>query len=147
VIDPGKQINDAIFENFQGLWLVSKPSGAVACVMAHDGKLLIPYSFGGSGKLTGHYYDSKVNEKTLFCRFESFDSSVGGVMFLTVAPNETLTGGRWMNDQIPETARQDVSQWSESLPGMQPVVWIRILNQETPQWAKKYFEEEWPNKP
>jgi hypothetical protein len=146
VIDLSKPNSGAGFEPFQGLWLVSKPSGAIACAKVDDEKLLIPYSFGGGGKLTGHYFDCKAKERTLFCCFESFDSAVGGVMFLTLAPNETLKGGRWMNNEISEKGRQDASFWSESLPDMQPVTWVRIRNQEIPEWAKKYFGEDWPNK-
>jgi hypothetical protein len=131
---------------FEGMWLVSKPTGAVACAKIINGKLLIPQSFSEGKKLAGHYYDCRVIEKTVFCRFEHFDSAVAGVLFLTVAPNETLKGGRWMNNQISEAVQKDISQLSESLPGMQPVVWIRILNKETPQWAEKYFLEDWPNK-
>jgi hypothetical protein len=78
---------------FEGMWLVSKPTGAVACAKTINGKLLIPQSFSEEKKLAGHYYDCQVIEKTLFCRFEHFDSAVAGVLFLTAAPNETLKGG------------------------------------------------------
>ena len=131
---------------FEGMWLVSKPIGAVACAKSINGKLLIPQSFSEEKKLAGHYYDCQVIGKTLFCRFEHFDSAVAGVLFLTTAPNETLKGGRWMNNQLPEVVQQDISCLSESLLGMQPVVWTRIPNKEMPQWAEKYFNEDWPNK-
>lgn len=131
---------------FEGMWLASKPAGAVACVKIINGELLIPYSFGGEGKLTGHYYGCRIFKETLFCRFEQFDSAVAGALFLSVGPNETLRGGRWMRDQLSEAVRREISCLSESLPGMQPVVWIRIRNKETPQWAEKYFCEDWPNK-
>jgi hypothetical protein len=130
---------------FEGLWLVSKPAGTVACAKTINGRLLIPYSFSEE-KLTGHYYGCRIIGNTLFCHFEHFDKAFAGVLFLTVAPNETLKGGRWMNDQISEAVLQDISRVSESLPGMQPVVWIRIRNKETPYWAEKYFLEDWPNK-
>jgi len=108
--------------------------------------LLIPYSLDGEKKLTGHYYDCRVVGKTLFCRFEQFDSAVGGLLFLNPAPNETLKGGRWLNNKAPDIAKQDISALSESLPGMRPVVWVR-MKKETPRWAEKYFAEDWPNKP
>ena len=134
-----------LFRPFEGFWLVTKPSGATAFAKIINGKLFIPYSLG-EGNLTGHYYDCQVVKKTLFCRFEQFDSAASGALFLDLALNETLKGGRWLNNEIPEIARQDISFLSKSLPGMQAVVWVR-MNQETPPWAKKYFAEDWPNKP
>jgi hypothetical protein len=146
MIDSGQTASAAKFRPFEGMWLATKPSGAVACAKVINGKLLIPYSSSGAEKLTGHYYDCHVIEGTLFCRFEHFDSASAGVLFLTLAPNETLKGGRWMNDQISEAIRRDISCLSESLPGMQPTVWVRIRDKETPPWAEKYFLEDWPNK-
>src|ERR1700722_5312045 len=135
-----------VFRPFEGIWLATIPSGAVICVRAIKNNLFIPYSLDGERKLTGHYYDCRVVGKTLFCRFEQFDSAVGGVVFLNPGPNETLKGGRWLNSKVPEAARQDISVLSESLPGMQPIVWVPIRRQ-TPTWAEKYFTEDWPNKP
>ncbi len=146
VIDSGQTAVDAKFRPFEGMWLATMPSGAVVCVKTVNGRLLIPHSFSEEDKLAGHYYDCQVIGKTLYCRFEHFDSAVAGVLFLTIAPNEILKGGRWMNDRISKTVQQDISCLSESLPDMQPVVWVRILNKETPQWAEKYFHEDWPNK-
>lgn len=134
-----------LFHPFEGFWLATKPSGAIAYAKVINEKLFIPYSFGEE-KLAGHYYDCQVIEKTLFCRFEQFDSAASGVLFLDLVSNETLKGGRWLNSEIPEIARQDISVLSESLPGMQAVVWLR-MNKETPPWAEKYFAEDWPNKP
>jgi hypothetical protein len=146
VIDSGQTASTEEFHPFEGLWLATKPSGALAWAKVINGELLIPYSFGGEGKLTGHYYGCRLNGKTLFRRFEQFDSAVAGVLLLTIAPNETLKGGRWMNEQISEAVRQDISCMCESLPGMQPTVWVRIRGKETPPWAEKYFLEDWPNK-
>ena len=126
---------------------MSKPSGAIACARVVNGKLLIPYSFSEWKKLAGHYYGCRVSGKTLFCHFEHFDSAIAGVLFLTIGLNETLQGGRWTNSQIPESVQKDILGLSESLPGMQPIVWVRILKQKTPEWAEKYFkDDDWPNK-
>jgi hypothetical protein len=144
--DSGQTTNATKFRQFEGMWLATKPSGAVACAKMINGQLQIPYSFSGKEKLAGHYYGCHVVGKTLFSHFEELDSAVSGVLFLSVAPNDTLKGGRWMNKQVPEAIRQDIFCLSESLPGMQPVVWVRIQNRETPQWAEKYFNEDWPNK-
>ena len=138
--------NASPFRPFEGLWITTKSPGDLACAKTVNGKLLIPYSRDGSAKPIGHYYDCIAIEKTLYCRFEHFDSAFAGILFLAIGPNETLKGGQWRNNQISETARQNISCWSESLPGMQPIVWIRVLNRETPVWAEKYFEQDWPNK-
>lgn len=107
-----------------------------------NGKLLIPYSCG-EGKLSGHYYDCRVVESTLFCRFEQFDSAVAGVLYVELISNETLKGGRWLNDKAPDVVQREIVTLSESVPGMQPVVWLR-MKKEIPQWAEKYFiDEDW----
>jgi hypothetical protein len=134
------------FHPFEGFWLATKPSGVIAYAKVINGKLLIPYSYSGQEKLNGHYFDCRVVGKTLFCRFEQFDTAVAGVLFLDSVSNETLKGGRWLNTKIPDEVQQDISSIPKILPGMQSVVWVR-MNKETPQWAEKYFTEDWPNKP
>ncbi len=146
MIGSDENANVGKLQPFEGIWLATKPSGAIICAKIIKGRLLIPYSFGNPEKLTGHYYDCRVVGKKLYCRFENFDSANAGVMFLSIEPDGALKGGRWINDQISEADRQDFSHWSESVPGMQPIVWIRTRKKETPFWAKKYFLEEWPNK-
>jgi hypothetical protein len=146
MIDSEKPADANLFRPFEGLWITTKSPGDLACAKTADGKLLIPYSRDGSVKPIGHYYDCKIIGTTLYGRFEHFDSALAGIIFLKIGPNETLIGGRWANNQIPEAVRQDISKCSESLPGMRPVVWVRILNKEIPDWAEKYFREEWPNK-
>ncbi len=128
------------------MWLATNPSGAIICAKVVDGKLLIACSFGSKGKLTGHHFDCRVVAGKLYCRHENFDSALAGVSFLSVEPNERLKGGRWPNDQLTEAVQQDFLQWSATLPGMQPVTWVRILTFSTPEWANKYFLEGQPNK-
>ena len=134
------------FHPFEGYWLATNPSGAIACVKIINEKLLIPYSYSGQKKLAGHFFDCQVVGKTLLCRFEQFDTAVAGVLFLDPISNETLKGGRWLNTKIPNIGQLNISSLPQTLPGMQPVVWAR-MNIETPQWAEKYFAEDWPNKP
>jgi hypothetical protein len=138
--------NAIAFQPFEGMWLASYPAGAIYCARTVGGQLLVPYSFGNPEKLTGHYFDCRVVGGKLYCRFEHFDSAQAGVMFLTVGPNHTLQGGRWNNDQLSETDQKDFSRWSAALPGMKAVTWIRILNKPIPDWAERYFREDWPNK-
>lgn len=145
--DSGSQTRTATFHPFEGMWLATHPSGAVACAKIINGELLIPYSFGGEGKLTGHYYGCTVIGETLFSRFEQFDSAGNGFLLLHVAPNETLKGGRWLDQQVTEAIRQDISGLSESLPGIQRTVWVRMRSRELPDWAEQYFLDDWPNKP
>jgi hypothetical protein len=143
----GNTTSAASFQPFEGMWLATRPAGAVACAKVVNRESLIPYSFGGEGKLTGHYYNCRVAGTTLVSRFEQFDSAVSGVLLLAIAPNETLKGGRWLDEQVPEVVREDIFCLSESLPGMLSTVWIRMSGVETPEWAERYFREPWPNKP
>lgn len=146
MIDSGENNQATAFQPFEGMWLASHPAGAITCARLVNGHLLIPYSFGNPEKLTGHYFDCRVNGKGLYSRFEHFDSAQAGVMFLTIGPNHTLQGGRWHNSQLSEADQQDCSRWSAALPGMKVLTWIRILNKPAPEWAEKYFTEDWPNK-
>jgi hypothetical protein len=145
VIDPTQPTGNK-FRPFEGFWLATKPSGAVACAKIINGKLLVPYSYSGQEKLAGHYFDCQIVGNTLFCRFEQFDTAIAGALFLDPAPNETLVGGRWLNTKIPEIVQCDISSLSKALPGMQPVVWVR-MKKKPPQWANRYFTDDWPNKP
>jgi hypothetical protein len=141
VTDPGLTTGN-LFHQFEGFWVATRPSGAVAIAKVINEKLLIPYSYG-QGKLSGHYYDCRVVELPLFCRFEPFDSALKGVMFLELISDETLKGGRWLNDTAPDVIRKDIVSLSESVPGMQPVVWVR-MKKKIPQWAEKYFiDDDW----
>src|SRR5947209_1036526 len=141
----GKTGDSERFRPFEGLWLATKPSGALAFAKTINEKLLIPYSFGNEGKLSGHYYDCTVIKGRLFCRFEQFDSTLSGILVLDVAANETLKGGRWSNEHLPESVRGNISS-VHSCPGMQPTVWVRVVRSEIPKWAEKYFSEDWADK-
>jgi hypothetical protein len=147
VIDSDKKNSADTFRLFEGMWLATNPSGTIICAKVVDGKLLIACSYASKGNLTGHYFDCRVAAGRLYCRFENFDSALAGVAFLAVGPDEKLKGGRWANDEIADVVRQDCSQWSEALPGMKPVSWVRILTFATPEWANKYFLEGRPNQP
>ncbi len=146
MIDSEQVAGTAEFHPFEGMRLTTKSPGDMACAKFINGKLLIPYSRDGIGKPIGHYYDCKVIEGTLHCRFEHFDSAHAGVLFLSVGPNHTPRGGPWTNQHLTEADRQDCSRWTKSLPRMKPVVWVRILKQAIPVWAEKYFQEGWPKK-
>jgi hypothetical protein len=143
--DPVGQSDLGKFSPFEGMWLVAKPYLAETYAKVMDGRLLIPYS-SDERRLTGHYFDCRVINATLYCRFEHFDSARSGVTFLAVGSNGTLRGGRWTSDRLTETDLENPSRWSIELPGMQAAVWIRILNKKTPAWAEKYFHDDWPNK-
>jgi hypothetical protein len=147
VTDSRQSKDRADFLPFEGVWLLNKyPTGGLACGRTVNGKLFIPFSLSEQKKAVGHCYDCQVVDGKLFCRFEHFDSATSGALCLTVGPNHTLTGGRWLKDQIPDPILQNISKLSDSLPGKQNVVWIRIQDKEVPASAQKYFTEDWPNK-
>ena len=131
------------FLPFEGMWLVS-PDGAVACAKIINGKLLIPYSHGNEGKLTGHYYDCHLIGNKLVSRFQRFDSNVGGFLVLAIGPNRTLQGGWWVDKDIPQAVREDISNLSDSLPRMVRSVWVFMPKEKTHPWAEKYFQADPP---
>jgi hypothetical protein len=125
---------------------MTNPSGAAGCAKVISGEPLIPNTFGNEGKITGHYYASRLVDRTLCGWFEQFDTNISGAFLLTIGPNETLKGRRWMINEVPDGIRQDISHLSESLPGFQESVWIRVLKANRPEWAERYFREDWPRK-
>jgi hypothetical protein len=140
-MDPEPKAGE-LFRPFEGFWLATKPSGAVAYAKTIEEKLRIPYSYA-QDRVSGHYYDCRVIESTLFCRFEQFDSALAGVMFLELISNETLKGGRWFSDKTPDIVRRDIVSLGGSIPGMQPIVWVR-MNNKIPEWAERYFiDDDW----
>ena len=135
--DSSETGSETSFEPFVGMWLLRKyPTGALACGKIINGKLFIPFSLSEQKKAVGHCYDCQVVNGKLLRRFEHFDSATSGALCLAVGPNHTLTGGRWLKDQIPDPILQNISTLSDSLPGKQDVVWIRILDKEMPAWAQ-----------
>jgi hypothetical protein len=145
-MDSERKTSKTRLKSFEGMWLMTRPSGAIACAQFVNGKLLIPYSFGDQGKLTGHYYDCRVVGETLLSRFEQFDSAVSGVLFLNPGANETLKGGRWSGNKVPQTILKGVAGLFELFSAMEPTVWVWMQQKERPEWAERYFREDWPNK-
>jgi hypothetical protein len=140
--DKSKPENSA-FLPFEGIWLMS-PAGGIACARIVKGELLIPYSKSGEDKLVGHYFDCRIVDDTLFCRFERFDSNAGGILRLTVGPNHTLQGGWWLNKDVPQENREHISKLPNSMPKMIKTVWVFMPKEKTYPWAEKYFQADPP---
>ncbi len=123
---------------FEGAW-VSSPSGNRCYAKVVKGRLLIPYSRSEENKLAGHYFNCCLVGNKLVCRFERFDPYAAGVLFLKLGPNRTLMGGWWLNENLPESIQNDISQISDNLPEMVRSVWVLMPKAKTPAWAKEYF--------
>jgi hypothetical protein len=137
---------DSDFKPFEGMWL-SSPSGSVACAKVVNGELLIPYALAGERSLAGHFYNCRLVGKTLFGRFERFESGDSGVFLLNAGENFTLKGWHWTDESLPDTVRHDVTRATDSLRGKVRTVWIRMPKAKTPSWAAQYFLEWPPNAP
>ncbi|TAK94150.1 MAG: hypothetical protein EPO07_17125 [Verrucomicrobia bacterium] len=135
-------MTDSEFKPFVGMWLTS-PAGLVACAKVINGELLIPYARSGERRLAGHFYECRVEEKTLFGRFKRFASGELGVFTLAVGEIHTLKGGWWTEAKLPVRVRRDVRLADAKLPGMIKDVWVRMPKAKTPAWAAQYFLE-WP---
>ena len=128
------------FKPFEGMWLAS-PSGIIACAKVINGKLLIPYTRSEERRLAGRFFDCQLVGQNLFARFERLPKRETGVLLLTVAENFTLKGGWWTEENLPGSAREDITRVKPTLPGMVSAVWVLMPKAKTPAWANHYFLE------
>jgi hypothetical protein len=126
---------------FEGAWR-SSPSGSLLCGRVINGELVMPYSYGTSASLTGHYYNFRLLGKTLFARFQWFeDPRICGYAFSQVESADRLVGGWWYAEDVPEGIGRDITRIYQSLPGINETVLNRIHLETLPDWAEQYFEK------
>jgi hypothetical protein len=128
-------------EFFEGNW-DNMMTGSRYYAKIVNGKLLIPYCYSERTKITGHYYNCRLVEKTLFARFEWFDRAVSGYIFLKIESENRLVGGWWYSEALTSKEVNDISEINDSIPGMNEITLDRDTTlKEMPKWAKEYFEE------
>ena len=132
--------NEIDMEFFEGNWN-SIMTGSRLYAKIVKGKLLVPYCYSQRTKITGHYYNCRLVEKTLFARFEWFNNAVSGYIFLKIESENRLTGGWWYIEDLTSKEVNDISKINDSIPGMNEITLDRdTTSKEMPEWAKEYFE-------
>jgi hypothetical protein len=127
-------------EFFEGVWKNIRTKSTY-CARVVDGELFLPYSYHYDGELTGHYYNIKLIDKTLFGRFKWFSSDISGYFFLTIENENKLVGGWWYEDDIPFEVTLDISRMDSSLGDMTSSILTRYSDiKAMPEWANEYFE-------
>jgi hypothetical protein len=123
---------------FEGVWKTS--TGSTYCPRIIGDDLYIPYTYLQDRWLTGHYFNCRVINRTLFAQFEWFHEPIWGYVFLTVESQKKLVGGWWYGRDVPKEIQIDVSRIDVSLPGMTEISLERKEGESAPGWAEEYFE-------
>jgi len=75
-----------------------------------DNELIAPYSYLGSDKLTGEYFDVVYYKGLFFGKFQWFDhKDMFGYAYWEKVDDQTLRGGWCLDDSVPESVRRDVT--------------------------------------
>jgi hypothetical protein len=139
-IKPESEIDPKAFE---GIWRDSE-SRSIFYVRVINGELAVPYSYGGFSSLTGHLYNCKLINKTLFGRFEWFESPHSGYMFLRIEGDDQIKGGWWYEEDVPQEIISNLLKVSDSLPKMNKLSLQKITSAtEFPGYIEKYFRKKW----
>jgi len=126
---------------FQGVWR-DRESRSVFYVRIVNGDLVIPYCYGGFQGLTGHLYNCRVIGRTLFSRFEWFESPISGYMFLRSESYVQINGGWWYKEDVPQDVINDISKVSDDLPDMNRLSLDRVTTStKFPADVEKYFKK------
>lgn len=131
--------NSDKLKDFEGIWRTSY--GSIYCARLIDGQLFIPYSYAGDDYLTGQYYNCILIENVIYVKFRWFNSPIFGYAFYRLVSPNQVVGGWWYDRDVPSHVRSDLTQISESIPGMKPIVWKKQpATKKFPAWAEDYFK-------
>lgn len=126
----------------EGVWKAEQRHSIYCARLMENGELLVPYSYGNSADLTGHYFNVRLIGDSLFARFAWLNSpEISGYALLRVESINRLVGGWWYSEDVPEEMLRDLTRIDHSLPRMNKLVLNRTPLQDLPWWAEEYFKE------
>jgi len=135
-----KIADEKIIQLFEGVWR-NQDTDSLYCIRFADGELRIPYCYSGTTQLTGHYYNCRVVEGTLFARYKWFNRPISGYAFYRIEDENRLVGGWWYEEDVPQADSLRDIGILERYPGMTKSVWLREKgSQRFPNWAEDYFK-------
>jgi tetratricopeptide (TPR) repeat protein len=109
--------------DLEGVWVSEQ--GSIFCVRVVDGKLRAPYSFRGSGSISGEVYDCWLRENHLLGIIRWFDARYAGAVRLRVDSDRQMSGHWW------DDADSDIYAIFITL--------TRQPDKEFPAWAEEFF--------
>lgn len=141
-----ERVNDSVDEDgenradaFVGGWH-NMESGTHAYGRIVNGRLHMPYCYGGNGGLTAAYTNWTPIGSRWFTRFRWFDGDIHGFGFFQPIGKSRIEGKWWIDDD-PEFESISVEEavCREADREGVPTVWERIPDSEVPIWAENYF--------
>lgn len=129
---------DVALSFFEGVWKNTQSPSTYCARMIGD-QLYIPYAYLQNIELTGHFFNCRIINRTLFARFEWFDQPIWGYAFYTIESQNRLVGGWWYGRDVPKEIQSDISRIDASLPGMVGISIERMEGEPAPEWAEEYF--------
>ncbi len=124
-------------EFLEGMWIIH-PTESLVCARIINGKLYVPYCYGGDSHLSARFYNWKIIGDTLFSRFKWFDTATSGYAILKIIDEDTLSGGWYIGEAIPPL------NFKGDFPteGKHEIKLERIKDRkEFPEWAEYYFKK------
>jgi hypothetical protein len=117
-----------------GAWVSTPPVSHKYCLIENRIPYIV-YSYRGNSEATGKYYDfRRVGNETLG-RFLWFDADTRGFFWLKIDSPTQLSGAWWYEDDVPETAYDNVELLKRSSGHMNSYTWQKLPSAEFPGWA------------
>jgi len=128
------------FNFFEGSW-VSITSKSKFFGLIENGNLFIPYCYGDSNHLTGHYYNCRILGNTLFTRYKWFHRPISGYAFYNVVSKNKLVGGWWYSRDVSNAIQcDDITRINDSIPGMTDIILKRdTTSNQKLSWVDEYL--------
>lgn len=109
--------------DIEGVWLSEQ--GSIFCARVIGGKLRAPFSFRGSGALSGEVYDCWLRDNYLLGVIRWFDAQYSGAMRLRIESDRQMSG-HWWDDVDPDVYAIGITL-------------RRLPDREFPVWAEAFF--------
>jgi hypothetical protein len=127
--------------SMEGIW-EDRHIRSTFYVRTIKGEPYIPYSYAGVRSLTGHVYNCKIIDNTIFGRFEWFSFAISGYIYLKIENENLIVGGWWYTQDVPQELADDLSKVSETIPRMNRLYLEKASNSiDFPNYVEDYFRK------
>jgi len=127
-------------EEFEGLW--TGRNETTYCFQYIKGEMRIAYCYRGTGQLTGHIFDCRMDNEHIYGRFEWIDKQRSGYHYFRLINYGILIGGWCYEYEVVKASKDFVLNLIPLLHTsvMKPIL-ARKASSEAgyPEWATQYF--------
>jgi hypothetical protein len=139
----GAELPDRGWSDLEGTWIGegTEDERSHFYVRQVGGVPIVLYSYMGNTGATGVYHELSRSGARIYGRFRWLDHpDLNGFAVLTVRSADTIEGGWWYADDVPEDVRQGNGAMSIDHPGMNPMRWTRVYDTLEPEWVHAWFK-------